>query len=177
MTRSDRTRPQPHGFPLPPPTPRASTRKASSPALSEPSPSPSGSSSWMSSTDGRSTQPTVLGTALFGRAHRGRVVRHAAGLDGHGADVHVGPRAHLRRDRRRGGRACLAMAERDPNIGFGVLLLFVVFEFRVHGDGDALRGAGVEGADLAGRAGGESPGGRRDGRLLLAPSSGARGQP
>ena len=72
--------------------------------------------------------PTLLGTALFGSAH---------GLDAAGREsssvemalmftwVHVLVFAML------GGIAArlLALAERDPNYGFGILLLFVFFEF------------------------------------------------
>ena len=65
--------------------------------------------------------PTVLGTALFGSARESSWFEPALMFTW----VHVLMFAML------GGIAArlLALAERDPNYGFGILLLFVVFEF------------------------------------------------
>ncbi len=65
--------------------------------------------------------PTVLGTALFGSARESNPFEMALMFTW----VHVLVFAVL------GGIAArlLALAERDPNYGFGILLLFVVFEF------------------------------------------------
>ena len=65
--------------------------------------------------------PALLGTALFGSAHDSNPFEMAMMF----TFVHVLVFAML------GGIAArlLALAERDPNYGFGILLLFVVFEF------------------------------------------------
>ena len=65
--------------------------------------------------------PTVLGTALFGSARESNPFEMALMF----TFVHVLIFAML------GGIAArlLALAEHDPNYGFGILLLFVVFEF------------------------------------------------
>jgi hypothetical protein len=65
--------------------------------------------------------PTVLGTALFGSARESNPFEMAIMF----TFVHVLVFAML------GGLAArlLALAERDANYGFGILLLFVVFEF------------------------------------------------
>lgn len=65
--------------------------------------------------------PTVLGTALFGSARESSPFEMAIMF----TFVHVLVFAML------GGLAArlLALAERDANYGFGILLLFVVFEF------------------------------------------------
>src|SRR5262249_4578424 len=54
----------------------------------------------------------------------------------------------------------LALAEERPNLGFGIVLLFVVFEFGFVGVALAV----------AGRARRQPAGGDRDGRLPLAPA-------
>jgi len=65
--------------------------------------------------------PTVLGTAIFGASREANPIEPALMFTW----VHVLVFALL------GGIAArlLALAERDPNYGFGILLLFVVFEF------------------------------------------------
>ena len=72
--------------------------------------------------------PTVLGTALFGRA---TVVGSYDTLPVSMDMVLMFTWVHGLAFAAIGGVASrlLAMAERNPNIGFGVLLLFVVFEF------------------------------------------------
>jgi len=72
--------------------------------------------------------PTVLGTALFGRATEiGSYDTLPVSMD----MVLMFTWVHGLAFAAIGGVASrlLAMAERNPNIGFGVLLLFVVFEF------------------------------------------------
>ena len=72
--------------------------------------------------------PTVLGTALF---------KHGQGLESPGTLTVSGDMVlvvtwvHLLIFAVIGGAASrlLALAEQEPNVGFGVLLLFVVFEF------------------------------------------------
>jgi len=69
----------------------------------------------------------ILGATLFGRRRWTRHRRDAPNLHGGRSVVHVDPPARFSADRIAASRL-LAVAEREPNAAFGILLLFVVFE-------------------------------------------------